>query len=157
MIQTPRFVDACEFDLCSDANTHFQNIFLCSTITAYVRECRLANITLDWLTDSRIQSVCQDASYGQCKGGAAYSDCAPKCAQTCYQLTTTNQTCYERECIAGCSCPSQTYLDTSINDKPLCVTQSQCACYDSESNTYVKAGATASRACGNWYDDFYVL
>ncbi len=72
-------------------------------------------------------------------------------------MTTTNQTCYERECIAGCSCPSQSYLDVSVRDKPQCVSQSQCSCYDSESNTYIGAGGMVSRSCGNWYDDFVLL
>ncbi|CAF4895755.1 unnamed protein product, partial [Rotaria magnacalcarata] len=79
-------------------------------VAAYARECQLANITTNWLSDARIQSVCRNAQYGQCLGGAAYSDCAPKCSQTCHQLTISGQTCSERECIAGCSCPSQTYL-----------------------------------------------
>lgn len=52
--------------------------------------------------------------------------------------------------MAGCSCQSQYYLDTSVTDKPQCVTQNQCPCYDSESNTYIKAGRNVSRSCGNW-------
>ncbi|CAF4434294.1 unnamed protein product, partial [Rotaria sp. Silwood2] len=149
VVNPSRFIDNCEFDLCSDANARFQNIYFCSAVAAYARECYLANITINWLSDSRIQSACQDAQYGQCAGGAAYSDCAPKCSQTCHQLTTKSQTCYERECIAGCSCPSQTYLDTSVQDKPQCVPQSQCSCYDSESNTYMKAGEIVAKSCGN--------
>jgi hypothetical protein len=47
-------------------------------------------------------------------------------------------------------------LDTSIPDKPQCVPQSQCSCYDSESNSYVKAGSIVSRACGNWYEYFCI-
>lgn len=62
----------------------------------------------------------------------------------------TNQTCYERDCIAGCSCPSKSYLDTSAQDNSQCVSQSRCSCYDSESNTYLKAGTIVARACGNW-------
>ncbi|CAF2802982.1 unnamed protein product [Rotaria sp. Silwood2] len=149
VVNPSRFIDNCEFDLCSDANARFQNIYFCSAVAAYARECYLANITINWLSDSRIQSACQDAQYGQCAGGAAYSDCAPKCSQTCHQLTTKSQTCYERECIAGCSCPSQTYLDISVQDKPQCVPQSQCSCYDSESNTYMKAGEIVAKSCGN--------
>ncbi len=72
-------------------------------------------------------------------------------------MATTNQTCYERECIAGCSCPSQSYLDVSVRDKPQCVAQNQCPCYDSESNKYIGAGGMVSRSCGNWYDDFVLL
>ncbi|CAF3360715.1 unnamed protein product [Rotaria sp. Silwood1] len=149
VVNPSRFIDNCEFDICSDANARFQNIYFCSAVAAYARECYLANVTINWLTDSRIQSACQDAQYGQCTGGAAYRDCAPKCSQTCHQLTTKSQTCYERECIAGCSCPSQTYLDISIQDKPQCVPQSQCSCYDSESNTYVKTGGIVAKSCGN--------
>lgn len=125
-------------------------MFLCSAVAAYARECRSANVTLPWFTDSKLQSICQDVQYGQCTGGAAYSDCAPKCAQTCNQLTTKNLTCYERPCIAGCSCPSQSYLDVSSPDKPQCVPQSQCSCYDSETSSYIKAGGVIARACGNW-------
>ncbi|CAF0996864.1 unnamed protein product [Rotaria sordida] len=148
-VNPSQFIDNCEFDLCEDANAHFQNIYFCSAIAAYAHECHLANITINWLTDSRIQSACQDAQYGQCTGGAVYSDCAPKCSQTCHQLTTKSKTCYERECIAGCSCPSQTYLDTSNQDKPQCVPQRQCSCYDSESDKYIKAGGSITKSCGN--------
>lgn len=150
MIDVARFVEDCEYDLCADTNTQIRNTFLCSSIAAYARECRLANININWLTNPTIQSVCQTAQYGQCTGGAAYSDCAPKCSQTCQQLTNANQTCYERECIAGCSCPGQTYLDVSNRDKPQCVPQHQCSCYDSESSSYVRAGDIVTKSCGNW-------
>lgn len=144
------FMDNCEYDLCSDANSHFQNVHFCAAVAAYARECQLANIPINWINDPRIRTVCQDSQYGQCTGGAAYSDCAPKCAQTCQQLTTKTQQCYERECIAGCSCPSQTYLDTSIPNQPQCVPKSHCSCYDSETNSHYKAGHIAERSCGNW-------
>ena len=150
LIDVARFIEDCEYDLCSDANAQMRNTFLCSSVAAYTRECRLANITINWLGNPVLQSACQAAQYGQCAGGTAYSDCAPKCSQTCQQLTNVNQTCYERECMAGCSCPSQTYLDVSNRDRPQCVPQSQCSCYDSESNTYMKAGDIVSKSCGNW-------
>ena len=153
VVNPARFIDSCEFDLCSDANSHFQNIVFCSAVAAYARECRLANVTLGWFTESTIQGICQDAQYGQCTGGAIYSDCAPKCTQTCSQMTTGNQTCYERECVAGCSCPGNTYLDTSARGKPQCVAKSQCTCYESETNSYVRAGTVVSKSCGNWYVD----
>ena len=153
MVDPTRFIESCKFDLCSDANSHFQNIFLCSAIAAYARECRLANVTLSWLTESAILKVCQDAQYGQCTGGAIYSDCAPKCVSTCSQMMNSNQTCYERECTAGCSCPSNSYLDTSTRDKPQCVPKGQCTCYAFESNTYLRAGTVVSKSCGNWYVD----
>ncbi|CAF2003035.1 unnamed protein product [Rotaria magnacalcarata] len=148
-VNPSQFVANCEFDLCSNTNAHFQNVYFCSAVAAYARECQLANITTNWLSDARIQSVCRNAQYGQCLGGAAYSDCAPKCSQTCHQLTISGQTCSERECIAGCSCPSQTYLDVAVQSQPQCVPKSQCSCYDSESNTYIKAGGVAKRSCGD--------
>ncbi len=150
VVDVSRFFDNCEYDLCSDTSAQIQTTFLCSSVVAYARECQLANVTINWLSDPNVQSACQAAQYGQCTGGAAYTDCAPKCSQTCYQLANINQTCYERECLAGCSCPSQTYLDTSSPDKPQCVPQSQCSCYDSESNSYIKAGGIISKSCGNW-------
>ena len=52
--------------------------------------------------------------------------------------------------MAGCSCPNNNYLDASNEDKPQCVKQSQCSCYDSESKTYISAGTTIAKACGNW-------
>ena len=137
--------------MCGDANSRYQNIFLCAAAAAYARECRLANVTIDWMSNTRLQTICQDAQYGQCTGGAAYSDCSPKCSQTCTQLANVNQTCYERDCIAGCSCPSQSFLDGSTNGKPQCVPINKCSCYDSESNTYASAGTVLTRSCGNWY------
>lgn len=55
--------------------------------------------------------------------------------------------------MAGCACQSQYYLDTSVADKSVCVAQSNCPCFDSESNTYIKANGNVSRSCGNWYED----
>ncbi|CAF3556554.1 unnamed protein product [Adineta steineri] len=148
-VSPSQFIQNCEYDLCSDQNSHFQNIFLSAAMAAYARECSLANYTCNWLADSKCQSVCQDAQYGQCTGGAVYSDCAPKCTQTCDQITTKNQTCYERNCIAGCSCPKGTYLDTSNPNKPQCVSQGECTCYDPESNNYCVKNTVVTRACGN--------
>ncbi|CAF3426792.1 unnamed protein product [Rotaria socialis] len=148
-VNPSQFVANCEFDLCSNTNAHFQNIYFCAAVAAYARECQLANVTTNWFNDARIQSACRDAQYGQCLGGAAYSDCAPKCSQTCHQLTISGQTCSERECIAGCSCPSQTYLDVSVQSQPQCVPKSQCSCYDSESNSYIKSSGVAKRSCGD--------
>lgn len=145
-----RFVDACEFDLCADTNSRYRSVYFCAAVAAYARECQMANVSVNWMADSRIQSYCQDAQYGQCTGGAAYSDCAPKCDQTCSQVANANQTCYERDCIAGCACPRDSYLDTSYSSKPQCVRKSECNCYDSESNGYLKPGSVVTRNCGNW-------
>ena len=150
MIDPSRYITSCEYDLCSDANSRFQNVFMCSIAAAYARDCRLANVVLDWFSDPDLKKICQDAQYGQCTGGAAYSDCAPKCSQTCYQMANSNQSCYERECIAGCACPSQSYLDSSVTDKPQCIPQNKCPCYDSESNKYFQTEEIVARACGNW-------
>ncbi|CAF5199860.1 unnamed protein product, partial [Rotaria magnacalcarata] len=69
-VNPSQFVANCEFDLCSNTNAHFQNVYFCSAVAAYARECQLANITTNWLSDARIQSVCRNAQYGQCLGGA---------------------------------------------------------------------------------------
>ncbi|CAF3508414.1 unnamed protein product [Didymodactylos carnosus] len=146
-VNLARFVDACEYDLCSDTSSNHQNHFLCSIGAAYARECRLNNITLDWLSNADMKTACQSAKYGECIGGSAYTDCAPACANKCKDLAT-NQTCYERECVAGCSCPNQLYLDNS-SDKMQCITQENCPCFDVESNTNIKAGGVIPRSCGN--------
>ncbi|CAH7458855.1 Otog [Phodopus roborovskii] len=99
---------------------------LCATLAHYARLCRRHGLLVDFRAHLPACAL-------TCEATKEYSPCVALCAQTCQDLASPD-VCgadgggnFSRvECVEGCTCPPDTYLDTRAD---LCVPRNQCSCH----------------------------
>ncbi|XP_032977452.1 otogelin isoform X1 [Rhinolophus ferrumequinum] len=99
---------------------------LCATLAHYARLCRHHGLPIDFRAHLPACAL-------SCKATKEYSPCVAPCGQTCQDLARP-EACgvdgggdlSEDECVEGCACPPDTYLDTQAD---LCVPRNQCSCH----------------------------
>uniref|UniRef100_T1IP83 BMP-binding endothelial regulator protein n=1 Tax=Strigamia maritima TaxID=126957 RepID=T1IP83_STRMM len=82
----------------------------CEALTAYAHECARAGIQLSWRNETDCLAV-------TCPRGAVYTNCAPSCAQTCFDAPQNTELC-SKPCAPGCLCPPKTVLHRGRCIKP---------------------------------------
>ncbi|KAM5224319.1 otogelin isoform 3-T3 [Hipposideros larvatus] len=99
---------------------------LCATLAHYAHLCRRHGLPIDFR--ARLPACALS-----CEATKEYSPCVAPCGQTCQDLASP-EACgvndggdlSEDECVEGCACPPNTYLDTQAD---LCVPRNQCSCH----------------------------
>ncbi|EDM07267.1 otogelin (predicted) [Rattus norvegicus] len=99
---------------------------LCATLAHYARLCRRHGLPVDFR--ARLPACALS-----CEATKEYSPCVALCTQTCQDLASPD-VCgangggnFSRdECVEGCTCPPDTFLDTQTD---LCVPRNQCSCH----------------------------
>jgi hypothetical protein len=102
------YFEACKEDVCWSGNTDN----MCSSMSAYFRECSRFGVIVDWRAEDRCGV--------SCPGDLTYDVCGTSCPKTCYD---TSYSCENDHCIEGCHCPEGTYLHNGT-----CVVQKDCPC-----------------------------
>ncbi|XP_003781570.1 otogelin [Otolemur garnettii] len=99
---------------------------LCATLAHYAHLCQRHGLPIDFRT--RLPACALS-----CEATKEYSPCVALCGQTCEDLASPEAcgvnggTDLSRdECVEGCACPLDTYLDTQAD---LCVPRNQCSCH----------------------------
>ncbi|XP_053415854.1 otogelin [Nycticebus coucang] len=99
---------------------------LCATLAHYAHLCQRHGLPIDFRT--RLPACALS-----CEATKEYSPCVALCGQTCQDLASPEAcgvnggTDLSRdECVEGCACPLDTYLDTQAD---LCVPRNQCSCH----------------------------
>ncbi|XP_064145520.1 otogelin [Loxodonta africana] len=99
---------------------------LCTALAHYARLCRHHGLPVDFRTHLPTCAL-------SCKATKEYSPCVPMCGQTCQDLAGPEACGVDGgghlsgdECVEGCACPPDTYLDTQAD---LCVPRNQCSCH----------------------------
>ncbi|XP_021575161.1 otogelin [Carlito syrichta] len=99
---------------------------LCATLAHYARLCRRHGLPIDFR--ARLPACALS-----CEATKEYSPCVAPCGQTCQDLASP-EVCgvdggsdlSRDECVEGCACPADTYLDTQAD---FCVPRNQCSCH----------------------------
>ncbi|KAF4008983.1 hypothetical protein G4228_000765 [Cervus hanglu yarkandensis] len=99
---------------------------LCATLAHYAHLCRRHGLPVDFR--ARLPGCALS-----CEATKEYSPCVAPCGQTCQDLAGP-EACGAAggsdlsgdECVEGCACPPDTYLDTQAD---LCVPRNQCSCH----------------------------
>ncbi|XP_066109952.1 otogelin [Saccopteryx bilineata] len=95
---------------------------LCATLAHYAHLCRRHGLPIDFRTHLPTCAL-------SCEATKEYSPCVAPCGQTCQDLAGP-EACggdfSKDECVEGCACPPDTYLDTQAD---LCVPRNQCSCH----------------------------
>ncbi|XP_072581571.1 otogelin [Vulpes vulpes] len=99
---------------------------LCATLAHYAHLCRRHGLPVDFRAHLPACAL-------SCEATKEYSPCVALCGQTCQDLAGP-VTCAAGgssdlsgdECVEGCTCPPDTYLDTQAD---LCVPRNQCSCH----------------------------
>ncbi|EPQ18362.1 Otogelin [Myotis brandtii] len=95
---------------------------LCATLAHYAHLCQRHGLPVDFRTHLPACAL-------SCEATKEYSPCVALCGQTCQDLAGP-EACggdlSEDECVEGCACPLDTYLDTQAD---LCVPRNQCSCH----------------------------
>ncbi|XP_077722228.1 otogelin [Canis aureus] len=99
---------------------------LCATLAHYAHLCRRHGLPVDFRAHVPACAL-------SCEATKEYSPCVALCGQTCQDLAGP-VTCGAGgssdlsgdECVEGCTCPPDTYLDTQAD---LCVPRNQCSCH----------------------------
>uniref|UniRef100_A0A8W4FF44 Otogelin n=1 Tax=Sus scrofa TaxID=9823 RepID=A0A8W4FF44_PIG len=99
---------------------------LCATLAHYAHLCQRHGLPIDFRT--RLPACALS-----CEATKEYSPCVAPCGQTCQDLASPEACGVEGgsdlrgdECVEGCACPPDTYLDTQAD---LCVPRNQCSCH----------------------------
>uniref|UniRef100_A0A8C3X1E6 Otogelin n=1 Tax=Catagonus wagneri TaxID=51154 RepID=A0A8C3X1E6_9CETA len=99
---------------------------LCATLAHYARLCQRHRLPVDFR--ARLPA-CALA----CEATKEYNPCVAPCGQTCRDLAGPEACGVEGggdlsgdECVEGCACPPDTYLDTQAD---LCVPRNRCSCH----------------------------
>nr|XP_021530849.1 LOW QUALITY PROTEIN: otogelin [Aotus nancymaae] len=99
---------------------------LCATLAHYTHLCRRHGLPVDFRT--RLPACALS-----CEATKEYSPCVAPCGQTCQDLASPEACGVDGgddlsrdECVEGCACPPDTYLDTQAD---LCVPRNQCSCH----------------------------
>ncbi|XP_033059737.1 otogelin isoform X16 [Trachypithecus francoisi] len=99
---------------------------LCATLAHYAHLCRRHGLPIDFR--ARLPACALS-----CEATKEYSPCVALCGQTCQDLASPEACGVDGgddlsrdECVEGCACPPDTYLDTQAD---LCVPRNQCSCH----------------------------
>ncbi|XP_075403820.1 otogelin [Tenrec ecaudatus] len=99
---------------------------LCAALAHYAHLCRRHGLPVDFRTHLPACAL-------SCEATKEYSPCVHTCGQTCQDLAGLEACGVDGgghrsgdECVEGCACPPDTYLDTSAD---LCVPRNQCSCH----------------------------
>nr|XP_044609024.1 LOW QUALITY PROTEIN: otogelin [Equus asinus] len=99
---------------------------LCATLAHYARLCRRHGLPVPFR--ARLPTCALS-----CEATKEYSPCVALCGQTCQDLASPEACGVDGgsdlsrdECVEGCACPPDTYLDTHTD---LCVPRNQCSCH----------------------------
>ncbi|XP_052048983.1 otogelin [Apodemus sylvaticus] len=99
---------------------------LCATLAHYARLCRRHGLPVDFRAHLPACAL-------SCEATKEYSPCVALCAQTCQDLASPDAcgangggNFSREECVEGCTCPPDTFLDTQAD---LCVPRNQCSCH----------------------------
>ncbi|EHB10913.1 Otogelin [Heterocephalus glaber] len=114
------------FEQCRQDTCRCGQPCLCATLAHYARLCRRHGLPVDFR--ARLPACALS-----CAATKEYSPCVALCGQTCQDLASP-EACgvdggadFSRdECVEGCACPPDTYLDTQVD---LCVPRNQCSCH----------------------------
>ncbi|XP_040114192.1 otogelin [Oryx dammah] len=99
---------------------------LCATLAHYAHLCQRHGLPIDFR--ARLPGCALS-----CEATKEYSPCVAPCGQTCQDLAGPEACRVDGgsdlsgdECVEGCACPPDTYLDTQAD---LCVPRNQCSCH----------------------------
>uniref|UniRef100_A0A452VGL5 Otogelin n=1 Tax=Ursus maritimus TaxID=29073 RepID=A0A452VGL5_URSMA len=99
---------------------------LCATLAHYAHLCRRHGLPVDFRAHLPACAL-------SCEATKEYSPCVALCGQTCQDLASPvacgaggSSDLSGDECVEGCTCPPDTYLDTQAD---LCVPRNQCSCH----------------------------
>ncbi|XP_017528163.3 otogelin isoform X1 [Manis javanica] len=99
---------------------------LCATLAHYTHLCRRHGLPIDFRGHLPACAL-------SCEATKEYSPCVAPCGQTCQDLARPEACGIDGggdlsrdECVEGCACPPDTYLDTQTD---LCVPRNQCSCH----------------------------
>ncbi|XP_047680134.1 otogelin isoform X6 [Prionailurus viverrinus] len=99
---------------------------LCATLAHYAHLCRRHGLPVDFRAHLPACAL-------SCEATKEYSPCVALCGQTCQDLASPvacgvggGSDLSRDECVEGCACPPDTYLDTQAD---LCVPRNQCSCH----------------------------
>lgn len=160
VVDPSSYIENCKYDMCSDANRLFRDVYRCRAIATYARECAKKNVTINWMDNSdlsELKTACQNSNYGKCTGGAVYTEQAPTRNKTCRELSVKNHEKYANvygyadEAIPGCACPEGQLYEDLGSGTLQCVPKSSCSCFDVSTNHFYAAGEQIKRACSTWY------
>ncbi|XP_049636632.1 otogelin [Suncus etruscus] len=115
------YFEQCRRDACRCGQT-----CLCATLAHYARLCRRHGLPVDFRAHLPACAL-------SCEATKEYSPCVGPCRQTCQELANPEACAVDAggklsgdECVEGCACPPDTYLDTQAD---LCVPRNQCSCH----------------------------
>ncbi|XP_051689895.2 otogelin [Oryctolagus cuniculus] len=99
---------------------------LCATLAHFAHLCQRHGLPIDFRAQLPACAL-------SCEATKKYSPCVAPCGQTCQDLASP-EACgadgggdlSRDECVEGCACPPDTYLDTQAD---LCVPRNQCSCH----------------------------
>nr|XP_025704328.1 otogelin [Callorhinus ursinus] len=99
---------------------------LCAALAHYAHLCRRHGLPVDFRAHLPACAL-------SCEATKEYSPCVALCGQTCQDLASPvacgaggSSDPSGDECVEGCTCPPDTYLDTQAD---LCVPRNQCSCH----------------------------
>ncbi|XP_033102325.1 SCO-spondin-like [Anneissia japonica] len=129
------YLDACIYDVCAWGNTNDDMMeILCDVLQAYVRECTMENIILDW----RSEQFCPK----ECPGLMEYKECGSRCKRNCATKNMDLGLHCSPECVSGCECP-----EGYVEEKGKCIEVEDCPCIYNKKE-YV-AGDVIQIKCNN--------
>ncbi|KAF7462432.1 hypothetical protein GHT09_012530 [Marmota monax] len=99
---------------------------LCATLAHYAHLCQRHGLPVNFRANLPACAL-------SCKATKEYSPCVAPCGQTCQDLASP-EACgpdgdsdfSKNECVEGCTCPPDTYLDAQADR---CVPRNQCSCH----------------------------
>ncbi|XP_005366808.1 otogelin [Microtus ochrogaster] len=99
---------------------------LCATLAHYAHLCQRHGLLIDFRAHLPACAL-------SCEATKEYTPCVAPCAQTCQDLASpdvcganSGGNFSRNECVEGCTCPPDTYLDIQAD---LCVPRNQCSCH----------------------------
>ncbi|KAM6158513.1 otogelin [Rhynchocyon petersi] len=99
---------------------------LCAALAHYAHLCQRHGLPVDFRTQLPACAL-------SCEATKEYSPCVATCGQTCQDLAGPEACGGDggghfggEECVEGCACRPDTYLDTQVD---LCVPRNQCSCH----------------------------
>ncbi|XP_040844365.1 otogelin [Ochotona curzoniae] len=114
------------FEQCRQDTCRCGQPCLCAALTHYAYLCQRHGLPINFRAHVPTCAL-------SCEATKEYSPCVTPCGQTCQELANPEACGLDArndlsrdECVEGCACPPDTYLDTQAN---LCVPRNQCSCH----------------------------
>ncbi|CAH1238844.1 OTOGL [Branchiostoma lanceolatum] len=115
-VEPDEYYDSCLYGYCLWQDPDSRELSMCTSLTAYSRECAQEHIIISW----RGEDFCEKT----CLNGKEYTECASMCPVSCQTAAFANLAQCKKDCVSGCQCPEGTYLDEGQ-----CVLAEECPCY----------------------------